>query len=154
MCPSTALMVVRRPSRSSTDVHLSAGLKNTSAIYWISTATDSDPEHAQRTPLGDVEICASSMRKVRRQTHPPHIHLRNFQILDRNGQALTTMSAGGGHIAARLRHDVASSRDSTAIVALFDHCHNLEHEDYDMMMRFDVVSPYILSTNLQILTFR
>ena len=73
--------------------------------------------------------------------HPPHIHLVNFQILDRNGQASHDHERGWKDT---LRLD---SGDDTRVIMRFDgyrgrylmHCHNLEHEDYDMMMRFDVV---------------
>jgi len=73
--------------------------------------------------------------------HPPHIHLVNFQILDRNGQAPRDCERGWKDT---LRLD---SGDDVRVIMRFDryrgrylmHCHNLEREDHDMMMRFDVV---------------
>lgn len=58
-------------------------------IYWAINGKRFDPEHAQASPrLGDVEIWRFvDERSPWRQTHPPHVHLVNFQILSRNGQA-------------------------------------------------------------------
>jgi len=112
-------------------------------IYWAINSSRFDPEHAQATPrLGDVEIWRFVYEKSPwRQTHPPHIHLVNFQILDRNGQAPRDYERGWKDT---LRLD---SGDDVRVIMRFDryrgrylmHCHNLEHEDHDMMMRFDVV---------------
>jgi FtsP/CotA-like multicopper oxidase with cupredoxin domain len=112
-------------------------------IYWAINGSRFDPEHAQAQPrLGDVEIWRFVYEKSPwRQTHPPHVHLVNFQILDRNGQAPHEHERGWKDT---LRLD---SGDDVRVIMAFDgyrgrylmHCHNLEHEDYDMMMRFDVV---------------
>jgi spore coat protein A, manganese oxidase len=112
-------------------------------IYWAINGSRFDPEHAQATPrLGDIEIWRFVYEKSPwRQTHPPHIHLVNFQILDRNGQAPRDYERGWKDT---LRLD---SGDDVRVIMRFDgyrgrylmHCHNLEHEDHDMMMRFDVV---------------
>jgi FtsP/CotA-like multicopper oxidase with cupredoxin domain len=112
-------------------------------IYWAINGNRFDPKHAQANPrLGDVEIWRFVYEKSPwRQTHPPHVHLVNFQILDRNGQAPYDHERGWKDT---LRLD---SGDDVRVIMRFDgyrgrylmHCHNLEHEDYDMMMRFDVV---------------
>jgi FtsP/CotA-like multicopper oxidase with cupredoxin domain len=112
-------------------------------IYWAINGSRFDPEHAQATPrLGDVEIWRFVYEKGPwGQTHPPHIHLVNFQILDRNGQAPRDYEGGWKDT---LRLDPG---DDVRVIMRFDgyrgrylmHCHNLEHEDYDMMVRFDVV---------------
>jgi FtsP/CotA-like multicopper oxidase with cupredoxin domain len=112
-------------------------------IYWAINGKRFDPDHAQANPrLGDVEIWRFVYEKSPwKQTHPPHIHLVNFQILDRNGQAPYPHERGWKDT---LRLD---SGDDVRVIMRFDgyrgrylmHCHNLEHEDYDMMMRFDVV---------------
>lgn len=112
-------------------------------LYWAINGERFDPEHAQANPrLGDVEIWRFVYEKsLWKQTHPPHIHLVNFQILDRNGRAPRPHERGWKDT---LRLD---SGDDVRVIARFDgyrgrylmHCHNLEHEDYDMMMRFDVV---------------
>jgi spore coat protein A len=112
-------------------------------IYWAINGKRFDAEQSQANPrLGDVEIWRFTYEKSPwRQTHPPHVHLVNFQILDRNGQAPHTHERGWKDT---LRLD---SGDEVSVIMRFEqyrgrylmHCHNLEHEDYDMMMRFDVV---------------
>jgi len=112
-------------------------------IHWAINGNRFDPEHAQANPrLGDVEIWRFIYEKSPwRQTHPPHVHLVNFQILDRNGQPAHDHERGWKDT---LRLE---SGDDVRVIMHFDgyrgrylmHCHNLEHEDYDMMMRFDVV---------------
>jgi FtsP/CotA-like multicopper oxidase with cupredoxin domain len=112
-------------------------------IYWAINGKRFDPEHAQVNPrLGDVEIWRFVYEKNPwKQTHPPHVHLVNFQILDRNGRAPHDHERGWKDT---FRLDPG---DDVRVIMRFDgyrgrylmHCHNLEHEDYDMMMRFDVV---------------
>jgi FtsP/CotA-like multicopper oxidase with cupredoxin domain len=112
-------------------------------IYWAINGKRFDPEHAQVSPRrGDVEIWRFVYEKNPwKQTHPPHIHLVNFQIIDRNGRAPHEHERGWKDT---LRLDPG---DDVRVIMRFDgyrgrylmHCHNLEHEDYDMMMRFDVV---------------
>jgi FtsP/CotA-like multicopper oxidase with cupredoxin domain len=112
-------------------------------LYWAINGNRFDPEHAQATPrLGDVEIWRFVYEKSPwKQPHPPHVHLVNFQILDRNGHPPHEYERGWKDT---LRLD---SGDDVNVIMRFDgyrgrylmHCHNLEHEDYDMMMRFDVV---------------
>jgi len=112
-------------------------------IHWAINGKRFNPEHSEANPrLGDVEIWRFVYEKSPwRQTHPPHIHLVNFQILDRDGQAPRDHERGWKDT---LRLD---SGDDVRVIMRFDgypgrylmHCHNLEHEDYVMMMRFDVV---------------
>ena len=112
-------------------------------VHWAINGNRFDPEHAQANPrLGDVEIWRFVYEKSPwKRTHPVHIHLVNFQILDRNGQAPDAHERGWKDT---LRLDSGSD---ARVIMRFDgyrgryltHCHNLEHEDYDMMMRFDVV---------------
>jgi len=75
-------------------------------IYWAINGKRFDPEHAQASPrLGDVEIWRFVYeRSSWRQTHPPHVHLVNFQILgpQRSG-ASRARARLERHFAARLR---------------------------------------------------
>jgi spore coat protein A len=73
--------------------------------------------------------------------HPVHPHLVEFRLLDRNGQAPKPYEAGPKDV-------VALGPNETARVALkfvdfrgvyVFHCHNIEHEDHDMMTQFEVV---------------
>ena len=76
--------------------------------------------------------------------HPLHIHLIDFKILDRNGKA--------PHPYERGPKDVAYLRENETVrvIARFGphkgrymvHCHNLVHEDHDMMVQFNVGETY------------
>jgi FtsP/CotA-like multicopper oxidase with cupredoxin domain len=73
-------------------------------------------------------------------THPVHIHLVDFQILERNGQEPFPYERGW--------KDVVLLKDfeTVKVVARFGphrgkymiHCHNIVHEDHDMMTQFEV----------------
>jgi spore coat protein A, manganese oxidase len=73
--------------------------------------------------------------------HPVHLHLVNFQILERNGKPPLAHERGWKDTVA------LESGDEVKLIIKFDgyrgryllHCHNLEHEDRGMMARFDVV---------------
>jgi FtsP/CotA-like multicopper oxidase with cupredoxin domain len=97
---------------------------------------------AARIPLGAVEIW-----ELRNTSggwhHPAHIHLVDFKIISRNGQPAMPHEAGpkdvvylGENESVRLliRFDEGTGR-------YMEHCHNLTHEDHDMMTQFEVVGP-------------
>ncbi|WP_033338671.1 multicopper oxidase family protein [Catenuloplanes japonicus] len=72
--------------------------------------------------------------------HPVHIHLVDFQILSRNGKAPFAWEKGpkdvvyvGENEAVRLIMRFEHQRGKYMI-----HCHNLPHEDHDMMQQFSV----------------
>ena len=74
--------------------------------------------------------------------HPVHVHLVDFKILTRNGKAPFAHELGP--------KDVIYLGENETVRALvkFDglgrymiHCHNLVHEDHDMMTQFEVVDP-------------
>src|SRR4051812_19139778 len=87
--------------------------------------------------LGDVEIW-----ELRNNSngwfHPVHIHLVDFKTLDRNGQPPLPYERGP--------KDVAYVGESVRVLMRFGpqvgrymmHCHNLVHEDHDMMVQFEV----------------
>lgn len=72
--------------------------------------------------------------------HPMHIHLVDFQILSRNGRAPFPAELGpkdvvyvGEGETVRLLMKFGPHRGKYMI-----HCHNLPHEDHDMMVQFSV----------------
>jgi FtsP/CotA-like multicopper oxidase with cupredoxin domain len=73
--------------------------------------------------------------------HPVHLHLVNFQILERNGRPPLAYETGWKDTVA------LATGEEVRIIARFGgyrgryllHCHNLEHEDRGMMARFDVI---------------
>ncbi|KAI5779051.1 Cupredoxin [Geopyxis carbonaria] len=84
-------------------------------------------------------------------SHPVHIHLVDFQILSRTNRATSTTGRNyvSPYEAAALK-DVATVGTGENVTVLakyapFDgvymfHCHNLVHEDHDMMAAFNVTS--------------
>jgi FtsP/CotA-like multicopper oxidase with cupredoxin domain len=72
--------------------------------------------------------------------HPVHIHLVDFRVLDRNGKPPFPWELGGKDV-------VYVGEDETVRVEMkfgpnsglyMMHCHNLVHEDHDMMAQFRV----------------
>jgi len=74
--------------------------------------------------------------------HPIHPHLVSFKVLDRNGSppepwevgAKDTVSLGQGDV-VRIQFDVDENKEGKYVF----HCHNVEHEDDDMMTNIQFV---------------
>jgi spore coat protein A, manganese oxidase len=74
-------------------------------------------------------------------THPVHIHLVDFQIISRNGQKPLPYERGWKDVV------LLSDFEKVEVIARYAphrgkymiHCHNLVHEDHDMMAQFEVV---------------
>jgi FtsP/CotA-like multicopper oxidase with cupredoxin domain len=89
--------------------------------------------------LGDVEIW-ELVNKSGGWFHPIHIHLVDFKILDRNGRPPFAFELGPKDVA------YVGENESVRVLARFGpqrgrymmHCHNLVHEDHDMMVQFRV----------------
>ncbi len=72
--------------------------------------------------------------------HPTHIHLVDFKILSRNGKAPYNYELGPKDVA------YVGENESVRLITKFAHqtgrymihCHNLPHEDHDMMTQFRV----------------
>ncbi|MEY4174926.1 MAG: hypothetical protein RI900_2091 [Actinomycetota bacterium] len=74
--------------------------------------------------------------------HPTHIHLVDFKILSRNGRPPHPWELGPKDTV------YLGENETVRVLMRFDHvgkymihCHNLLHEDHDMMSQFEVVSP-------------
>ena len=72
--------------------------------------------------------------------HPLHIHLVDFKILDRNGKPPFAYEKGPKDVA------YLGENETVRVIMRFDgcgkymiHCHNLVHEDHDMMSQYEVV---------------
>ena len=92
--------------------------------------------------LGDIEIWEIHNRGG--QPHPFHIHLVQFQILDRNGQPPTGADLGWKDTVLvptgeRVRIIMPFERYADPQVPYMYHCHIMEHEDNGMMGQFLVV---------------
>jgi FtsP/CotA-like multicopper oxidase with cupredoxin domain len=74
--------------------------------------------------------------------HPLHIHLVDFKVLRRNGKPAMAHEMGPKDVV------YTGENETIELLMRFDgcgyymvHCHNLVHEDHDMMTQFEVVSP-------------
>jgi len=86
--------------------------------------------------------------------HPVHIHLVDFQVLSRNGSAANVLPHERGpkdvvyvgenetvRVAMRFSGPSAGEGWAEPRGRYMMHCHNLVHEDHDMMMQFSVGDP-------------
>jgi FtsP/CotA-like multicopper oxidase with cupredoxin domain len=93
-------------------------------------------------PLGSVEVWTIENRSGG-WFHPFHIHLVDFKILDRNGKPPFAYERGPKDVVYLGENEIVR------VIMKFDgacgkymmHCHNLVHEDHDMMSQFEVVAP-------------
>jgi spore coat protein A, manganese oxidase len=89
--------------------------------------------------LNDVEIW-ELRNKSGGWFHPVHIHMVDFRILDRNGAPPRPYELGPKDVA------YVGEGESVRVIARFGpqvgrymmHCHNLVHEDHDMMVQYEV----------------
>lgn len=101
---------------------------------WDATRIDANPQP------GDVEIWQLDNGSLDRAFHPVHLHLMDAQILDRNGQPPLPYERG--------LKDVfyVGENETVRVIGKFGpntgkymyHCHNIIHEDHDMMSQFEV----------------
>lgn len=100
-----------------------------------------DPNRIDVKPrLGDTEIW--TFRNLSNVTHPMHVHLVRFQILDRNNLPPSpndmgwkdTVRVGESEVVR-----VAMTFEGHTGRYMF-HCHNLAHEDHSMMGQMKVVA--------------
>jgi FtsP/CotA-like multicopper oxidase with cupredoxin domain len=111
------------------------GLWTINGKTWDTKRSDANPG------LGDTEIWELE-NKSGGWSHPVHIHLIDFQILDRNGKPPHPYERGpkdavyigeGEKVRVLMRFGPQKGK-------YMMHCHNLVHEDHDMMTHFDVGS--------------
>jgi spore coat protein A len=89
--------------------------------------------------LGDVEIWEIQNRSGG-WFHPVHIHLIDFRILDRNGRPPLAHERGPKDVV------YVGENETVRVIMRFGphlgrymiHCHNLVHEDHDMMVQYEV----------------
>lgn len=106
---------------------------------WLINGKIFSPKRISARPkLGDVETW--TFDNVSNLTHPMHIHLSMFRVLDRDG-----VPASGGE--SGWKDTVAVASNETVRVAVrfttftgtyVFHCHNLAHEDHGMMAQMRV----------------
>src|SRR4051812_48439326 len=89
--------------------------------------------------LGDVEIW-ELQNNSNGWFHPVHIHLVDFKILDRNGQPPLPYEHGPKDVVYVGEGETVRvlMRFGPQVGRYMMHCHNLVHEDHDMMVQFEV----------------
>jgi FtsP/CotA-like multicopper oxidase with cupredoxin domain len=113
-------------------------------VEWLIDGQHFDPNRIDATPeLNSVEIWRFISEKAPfggGMEHPVHVHLVNFQILDRNGAKPAPYESGW-------KDTVLVPRgEEVRVIMKFEgyrgkyimHCHNLSHEDSSMMTNFEV----------------
>jgi len=107
---------------------------------WAVNARFWDPRRMEATPRHeDVEIWRFENRSGG-WFHPIHTHLIDFRILDRNGRAPFAYERGPKDTV------YLGENETVRVIARFGpqdgrymmHCHNVVHEDHDMMVAFQV----------------
>jgi FtsP/CotA-like multicopper oxidase with cupredoxin domain len=108
---------------------------------WVINGKTWDSNRVDATPsLGDVEVWRLE-NNFNDMSHPIHLHLVKFQILDRNGKPPLPYEAGwkdttyvGENEVVRIIVPFGPNKGKYLM-----HCHNLEHEDQMQMTQFQVL---------------
>jgi spore coat protein A len=108
---------------------------------WEINGKTFDPRRIDIEPrLGDTEIWTFDNQSS--STHPMHVHLVRFQVLDRNGLPPSPAEMGWKDTVR------VGPAEVVRVVMTFEgytgrymfHCHNLAHEDHSMMGQMRVVA--------------
>ncbi len=102
-------------------------------LGWNENRVDANPG------LGDIEIW-EFITNATTWSHPIHLHLVDFQIVERNHQLPLPYERGWKDVV------YTGESDNIRVIARFAphqgkymmHCHNAAHEDHDMMTQFQV----------------
>ncbi|MFN2587715.1 MAG: multicopper oxidase family protein [Actinomycetota bacterium] len=115
--------------------------RNFETQQWEINGKTFDPDRIDVRPrLGDTEIWTFVNESS--ATHPMHLHLVRFQVLDRDGLPPSPGEMGWKDtvlVAGAERVRVATTFEGYTGRYMF-HCHNLAHEDHSMMGQMKVVS--------------
>jgi spore coat protein A, manganese oxidase len=110
-----------------------------SGNQWTINGQTWNPNHVELNP-DQCAIEVWNLVNTGGWTHPVHIHLVDFRIIDRNGQPPLPYERGWKDVV------VLSPLETVRVIAKFAphrgkymiHCHNIVHEDHDMMTQFEV----------------
>ncbi len=118
------------------------GFWTINGLTWDENRVDIKPR------VGDAELW-EFVGKGGGWVHPAHLHLVNFRIIERNGRRPpayerdfkdTAFVGANERVKVLIRWpEVPRGTEPTKFARRFPlHCHNLEHEDHDMMIQFEV----------------
>jgi FtsP/CotA-like multicopper oxidase with cupredoxin domain len=142
--PHSAMLLKAAQSQATRKLRL----ERTNGLWAINGKTWDDVEKGDFSPVfanpqpGDVEIWEVE-NKSGGWFHPLHIHLVDFQVLSRNGAAPRPEERGPKDVVyigenETVRLLMRFSRPDGPHGRYMIHCHNLSHEDHDMMTQFQV----------------
>lgn len=118
------------------------GLFTINGMIWDKNRIDAAPKEGA-TEIWEFENGGGGW------AHPVHVHLLNFKILDRNGQPPLVHEQGWKETVILNEGDTArvlmkwpkvpvGPKPGPYVRRYPFHCHNVEHEDHDMMLQFEV----------------
>jgi spore coat protein A, manganese oxidase len=118
------------------------------SMTWEDIVNSGYKEVVSNPRLGDVQVWEMT-NKSGGWFHPVHVHLVDFRILSRSGGSGTVASYEQGPkdvayvgenetIRAIMRFGDKDRLDTSGTGRYMIHCHNLPHEDHDMMTQFRV----------------
>ncbi|KAF2683393.1 Cupredoxin [Lentithecium fluviatile CBS 122367] len=138
--PSTLRNVPFPPSSSGIDHHFRFHRSNSQWLINNVGFADVENRVLAKVPRGKVEIWELE-NSSGGWTHPIHVHLVDFRVIARNGRGVEPYEAAGLKDVVWLgKNEVVQVEAHYAPwngVYMF-HCHNLIHEDQDMMAAFNV----------------
>ncbi|HEX2175837.1 MAG TPA: multicopper oxidase domain-containing protein [Nocardioidaceae bacterium] len=137
-----------RPEQSVANRHLELGRTGSewtiNDLTWSAVAASGFQDVVADPGLGDVEIWTLE-NSSGGWFHPLHIHLIDFKVLDRNGAPPMPHELGpkdvvylGENETVRVLAQFGDRKRPEAQGRYMVHCHNLVHEDHDMMVQFAV----------------
>ena len=113
-------------------------------MTWEDIIASNYKETVANPASGDVQIWEIT-NKSGGWFHPVHIHLVDFKMLTRNGKPVFNYEQGpkdvtfvGENETIRAIMKFGKAGDPTTDGRYMIHCHNLPHEDHDMMTQFRV----------------
>jgi spore coat protein A, manganese oxidase len=141
LAPSTAMSLTTSQSVKTRQMRV----KRDNDIWTIGGMTwDEVVESGYRKVLADPDLDDVEIWEIENSSggwfHPVHIHLVDFQILSRNGRAPFSYERGPKDVV------YVGEGETVRLLMKFEHhrgrymihCHNLPHEDHDMMAQFSV----------------
>lgn len=141
LAPSTPMSLT--PSQSVRNRHMRVKRDNDiwtfGGMTWDEVVKSGYKKVLANPDLNDVEIWTIE-NSSGGWFHPVHIHLVDFQILSRNGRAPFSYERGPKDVV------YVGEGETVRLLMKFEHhrgrymihCHNLPHEDHDMMAQFSV----------------
>jgi FtsP/CotA-like multicopper oxidase with cupredoxin domain len=136
-----ALKPAESVKRRSLELERNDGLWTVNGRVW-DDVVESNFTLIEANPRRDTVETWDLINKSGGWQHPMHLHFIDFQILSRNGRPPFPFERGPKDVA------YLGENETVRVLATFPgvgkymmHCHNLVHEDHDMMVQYEIVDP-------------